>query len=920
MTKDRFSFLSENNTSNFKNVIVLCMIAVALAQFSCDADAHSIDLSGQWSLELDPAASSSELSPDKHLEVSLPGTLNEACVGEPLNMKPEMIREVMLHLQQKHSFVGKASYRKTIEVPFIPEGTRAILKMERIMWKSSVYVDGNLSGSADSLTTPHRYDLTEFLHAGKHELVIEVDNTRQFDLNKADMAHAYTNETQVMWNGILGDFSIEFEVFPELENLKITPICGQIELELESTESLPQGSSLKFTLLDPDSKEVSNHTFPVEAGETFVIPAPDSIRYWDEFSPALYTIKSEVIRGGEVLQSQLNTFGFRNLEIDGKVLKLNGKPIFLRGTLECSIFPLTGHPPLTIEGWEKVYGSAKAYGLNHLRFHSWCPPEAAFEAADKMGIYLQVELPNWNTAFGDDEPSAQFVEAEAERILKAYGNHPSFCLMSMGNELEGDFDRLHQLVAKMKREDKRHLYTTTTFTFQEGHGKHPEAVDDFFITQYTDKGWVRGQGVFDSQYPDFETDYSASVDHLPVPLVTHEIGQYSVYPNLKEIEKYTGVLEPVNFKAIHQDLEQKGLLHLADDYLMASGMLAKILYKEEIERALKTEGISGFQLLDLHDFPGQGTALVGLLDAFWDSKGIVGSDEFRTFCSEVVPLIWMEKAVYRKSEQLSLQCGVANYGQALEQQALLVELLDGDTLLDSKMVERADIPSGATTRLGSVTLNLSDVDTPNCLTIRLSLPGTTIQNSWQIWVYPEISHVGVKSNTLVTRSFRAAVEALGEGRSVIFSPELDNMKGLEGKFVQVFWSPVHFPDQPGTMGLLIDPEHPAFREFPTEFHSNWQWWDLCKKSKTLEFGDLAVSPLIRVVDNFFKNRNLTNLFEAKVGKGKLIFSSIDLISDIEERPEAAQLLESLLNYMQSDAFNPNSTLSYQQLKSLLRGE
>jgi hypothetical protein len=409
-------------------------------------------------------------------------------------------------------------------------------------------------------------------------------------------------------------------------------------------------SRFQFKVKDAKGNLKAEKTFNPNSEGRYILEMPDDIQSWDEFSPVTYTLETNLMSGENVLQTQTSSFGFREVKAEGKNLLINGGPLFLRGTLECAIFPLTGHPPVTVDEWIKLYKSAKAYGLNHIRFHSWCPPKAAFEAADKLGIYLQVEPPNWNTAFGDDPASAEFIEAEAHRIIKAYGNHPSFCFMSLGNEVQGDFKRLQDLVLELKNQDNRHLYTTTSFTFEKGHGLFPEPVDDFFITQYTDSGWVRGQGVFDTQFPNFETDYTHAVEHLPVPLITHEIGQYSVFPNLKEVEKYTGVLDPMNFKAVKNDLEQKGLLHLADDYLMASGQLAKLLYKEEIERALKTNGISGFQLLDLHDFPGQGTALVGLLDAFWDSKGIVDSTEFRTFCSELVPLIWMEKAVYENTE------------------------------------------------------------------------------------------------------------------------------------------------------------------------------------------------------------------------------------------------------------------------------
>jgi hypothetical protein len=324
-------------------------------------------------------------------------------------------------------------------------------------------------------------------------------------------------------------------------------------------------------------------------------------------------------------------------------------------------------------------------------------------------------------------------------------------------------------------------------------------------------------------------------------------------------------------------------------------------------------------LLDLHDFPGQGTALVGLLDAFWDSKGIVDSTEFKTFCSELVPLIWMEKAVYRNTESVSVEFGVANHFQTMNNQPLVLELIDANgQVLQKKEITAVEIKKGITQKLGTADFSLTDVNEAARLTIRLSLQGTSYHNSWSIWVYPEKVVENMPDDILVTRSFAEAEKALNEGKKVLLNPELNDLNGLEGKFVQVFWSPVHFPNQPGTMGLLIDPKNPSFNSFPTEFHSNWQWWDLCKKSKSLEFGNLPVTPLIRVVDNFFKNRNLTNLFEAKVGKGKLVFSSMDLCDILNDRIVAGQLRYSLLDYMKSAQFNPEKEVEFSELSKLMK--
>lgn len=183
--------------------------------------------------------------------------------------------------------------------------------------------------------------------------------------------------------------------------------------------------------------------------------------------------------------------------------------------------------------------------MNHLRFHSWCPPEAAFNVADEMGFYVQVELPVWSVTLGKDSATVEFLRAEAKRISKEYGNHPSFCFWSIGNELQYDFNILASMLGEMKATDDRHLYTTTSFTFEKGHGDWPENQDDFFVTQWTKKGWVRGQGVFNQELPSFDKDFRASIEGMEVPLVTHEVGQYSVYPDLTEIPKYTGTLMPL---------------------------------------------------------------------------------------------------------------------------------------------------------------------------------------------------------------------------------------------------------------------------------------------------------------------------------------------------------------------------------------
>lgn len=157
------------------------------------------------------------------------------------------------------------------------------------------------------------------------------------------------------------------------------------------------------------------------------------------------------MNAGSVKTERSTKFGMREFSRNQSDLLLNGNKVFLRGTLECCIFPLTGRPPMEPEGWKKVFLTAREWGLNHLRFHSWCPPEAAFQVADSLGFYLQVELPLWSVKVGEDSHTNDFLYAEADRILAEYGNHPSFCFFSLGNELQPDFEFLSRLLKHTKR-------------------------------------------------------------------------------------------------------------------------------------------------------------------------------------------------------------------------------------------------------------------------------------------------------------------------------------------------------------------------------------------------------------------------------------------------------------------------------------
>lgn len=898
-------------------------ITVVLSATSCKQTVNEIDLSGQWEVALDSLNKGIREEWYKKSfsdRITLPGTLTDADYGTPCSLEPTMEKETFLNLKAKFSYLGPAWYRKEITVPKEWGDKEIFLSLERVIWNSQVWINEKKVDIEDeSLSAPHQFKLTNYIVPGKNTIVIRIDNSKQHEISVKNLAHAYTNDTQTMWNGVLGKMLLSAKNKTYIDDLRLTPDVDNKKVSVSLKLNNNTSGKLIFTVKDPTGKTLPAKIFLIHGNDTVFDYDINSPLLWDEFTPNLYQATATLEVDGQS-DIKAESFGMRKISSKDALLQINNRRLFLRGTLECCIFPLKGYPPTDKAEWEKVFKAARDYGLNHLRFHSWCPPKAAFEVADEMGFYLQVELPLWELNIGQDEPTVNFLYEESARIMKEYGNHPSFCFWSLGNELQGDFKVLDKLLISLKEQDNRHLYTTTSFTFEPGHGSWPEANDELWITQWTKKGWVRGQGIFDDEPASFNKDFSTSIEGLTTPLVTHEIGQYSVFPNLNEIEKYRGNLLPLNFKAVMNDLQSKNRLHLAQDYLMASGKLAVILYKEEIERALKTPGFSGFQLLDLHDFPGQGTALVGIIDAFWESKGLITSEEFRQFCSPVVPLARFDKATYLNSETFEAHIEAANFSnQTLKdiQPEWSLKNSDGKIIARGEL-SKQDVIVGNAIKQGNISVSLNAIKEAQQLTFSVKYKNTNYQNSWNIWVYPQ-TLPSIDSDILYTRSFSEAEKALKQGRKVLLNPQVEDINGLEGKFVQVFWSPVHFPNQPGTMGILCDPSHPSLAYFPTQMHSNWQWWDICKSAKTMELDSLKehMQPIVRMVDNFYKNRNLGLIFEAQTEKGKLLICSSDLDKKLESRPVARQLRYSLLKYMSSDAFNPAEVISFERIKKNL---
>jgi hypothetical protein len=738
-------------------------------------------------------------------------------------------------------------------------------------------------------------------------------------------SHHITPGSGARWNGIIGRIELQIGNRIAIKNLQVYPSVrdkkGVVNIAIENAGKELCNGTLSLTVRKKgESGIVSTQKVECALSDTLQyvkteIPVSNPI-LWDEFNPFLYELEAELIVPGKSPDRKTILFGIRELTAEGSQFLLNGQPLFLRGTLDCGQFPLKADPAMDKETWMHVLQVYKQYGLNHVRFHTWCPPEAAFQAADELGMIFQIEMVS--------PPYSELLS-----VLDTYGNHPSFGLVSLHNERSHtDFTR--QVIEEAKKHDSRRLYCCTSHPWQ------PGCTDDFYVSAWgVDRKrtvgiqWTGGDVVsvtrFNTDAPETSSDYRDAIKGINAPVISHEMGQWAVYPDISEIPKYNGALRNLNYERIMNDLREKGLLDQAADFVQASGQLALLLYKEEVESTLRTPFYGGFQLLDLHDFQGQGISTVGIINAFWESKGLITPERFREFCSSSVPLFRMDKRIWTQGETFEGQVELAYFGPVVKKNLQVrwhVCNDRGEVLISGKPGKKVRLEGRGLIPLEKISVPLNQLPSPAKLQIVIELPEVNALNRWDFWVYPETVDTSVPADIRVFTGWGNDVEkALENGQKVLLFPWPEDLPGARaGCFTTIFWnSLMKWHQKSHTMGILCDPAHPVFSTFPTDSYSNWQWWDLAMHSRAmaLDRTPVRMKPLVQVVDNFVTNQKLGYLFECKAGKGKLMVCSMDIYSGLEKRPVARQFRQSLLQYMASEKFNPKEEINVTLIKEWL---
>ncbi len=950
------------------------LIPLLIFAYILPSAAQTIDLSGQWQFRIDRDgkgeseawyAATTPFDDTILLPASMPQRLkgddisvNTRWVGSLYDssyfFNPYMKRyrnpgkdmKLQFFLTPDKHYVGKAWYKKTITLPDSADLPMYALYLERPHITTQVWVNGEkVDRMQKSLSVPHVFYLYGMLNPGENTIAICVDNDPE-TVKVGQDSHSITDQTQGDWNGIVGKMELRpfnaldyVAVYPDIDNRR-----ANVHVEMLDCKSGKKATlTLKATAFNTDKTHaVSSKPVQIILSDDKVVSSDvaldmgDGMLLWDEFHPQLYRLEVCLTTADGRTYSKETVFGMRKIEIRDKMFYVNGRQIQLRGTVENCNFPNTGYPPMDVDSWLRVFNRCKAYGLNHVRFHSYCPPEAAFLAADMVGMYIQPEGPSWpnhGVKLGRGEPIDTYLMDESLAIVDEYGNHPSFTFFAFGNEPAGNWVKWStDHVAQMKQHDPRHLYCG--FSVGGGWAWQPGS-------EYAVKAGARGLNEWSKRAPESIVNFEKNITTyngkdmpntpITMPFVSHETGQWCAFPNFDEIPKYTGVNKAKNFEIFRDLLRDNGMESRAHDFMMASGKLQAICYKAEIERTMRTPRYAGFQLLALNDYSGQGTALVGLTDVFFDDKGYMTSEEFREFCSPIVPLAKMPKFTYKSDETFVADVELNQFSDAAMKNVNIhwsltpapktqggIMLLNQPAPLAEGDFDARDFPVGGNIPIGRISVPLSEVEEASRYTLSVSIPGTEVRNHWDIWVYPTQLTTKVKyekkswipKGIYVTDSLDAkAIKTLNKGGKVLICAggKVTYGKEVVQQFTPVFWNTSWFKMRPPhTTGILVDNAHPIFDLFPTDYHSDLQWWELVNRAQVMQFTDFPTDfqPLVQSIDTWFVSRKIGMLFEAKVGKGKLVMTTMDITNNLDKRIVARQMRESILSYMQSDKFAP----------------
>ena len=776
----------------------------------------------------------------------------------------------------------------------------------------SVWINGNYIGEHKGYSSDFSLKFNKnLLLDGENSITLAVSNLRLKGYKDKPISGCTSRAANECTGGIYGNVELRFYK----DGLKGVRV--KTSKDLNSFEISTLGAEDKTrTIQILDNKSVLYEAV-IKDGQKELKISTDGFEFWSPDNPKLYTVKATT-------ENQVITkkFGIRSLAVakDGIHLTLNGKPFFFRGICEHGYYPFTVHPPRDLEYYKKGLKKLKKLGFNAVRFHTWIPMPEYMQAADELGMLLEVETPN-NTTY------EEWVD-----IVRYTSNYTSVVMYSSGNEMIIDEDYIEHLrkCSKLVHENTDSLFSPMSAMrgieyFDYGKDK----VDKPFphnpvrlktLKEFCDvfNSYSVGRTSYWSERGEYKLiDERNSI--YKMPLLSHEICINGTYIDLSLKDRYKGtrIGKTKLYSSVEEHLEDKGLLDRAPLYFKNSVEWQKLLRKHCFETVRRSKTFTGYDFLgDIDHHWHTFGYCVGMMNEFYELKAGETEQNVLRYNNGVVLLADLPQSLnFETGSKINIPLLVSNYEEEIEDVLFTVRITSNKKVLFRDRISIRSIENGCISELYNINYDLPKSDKPYSLKITATLNGGNIdvENEWGIYAFPrervEDNLDGVVYDDI---SYEELNEKLINGEKVLLFGN--------GPFVKVNTSfQIALAGRTeGHLATVIN-DHPLMRDFPHEGYCGWQFRNILAGgySAALDLVEIPYKPIIEIASSYKYARREAVLFEYSVDKGKLLVCTLNLSSD---DVGAKWLKNRIISYFNSEEFNPQISLTNEQFNKLCHGK
>lgn len=889
---------------------------------------RAVSLSGAWRVDYRPAGDlpkTEPASPEFLLREAVPGYWEERgdefrfapfFAGLQLNPEYGMQRYPMAGRPPDMALPtvrGAFTYQRTVELREI--GGQAEFFCGGVQNAAEVFINGRAVGRQEGYGVPFSFPIPEgVLTAGENRVTMVVSNLPLKGYAGGLVSGLTNRAANEGTGGVTGEVEIRFYAgelrdvcvisSPDADGITIRPV-------FTGGGSLPYRYEICAGRGGPQRSEV-----PLASGEAtgeISVPLPGAER-WSPENPVLHTL---VIRSSG--QELRRSFGLRRLtaaqnpEGDGRIF-LNGEPIFLRGVTEHCYFPVTVHPTDDPAYYRRNVRLYKSLGFNFIRFHTWVPDEAYLDAADTLGILVQIECPN-------NAPASFW-----KQIVTTCRRHPSVVIFCAGNELMLDDDRVAFLegLAAVVHQESDACFSPMSAMRGVEYMCTPENSGTDMVEKpfWHNPARMKKLAGFCNLFNSYNlgllsyTSLNGTPEKLDenrkayggVPCLSHEICISGTYCDLSLLPRYRGtrIGETAFLSSVEEHLAAQGLLARAPLFYRNSCEWQRRIRKHCFETARATRALSGYDFLgDIDTHWHTFGYHVGMMNEFYEMKPGETPENVRRYNGETVLLAGLgTRFSFTAGEEIPYRVSVSHYGKPLSDATLTVRLFEGERTVFSRTLRTGALPAGEITDLPTPPLCLPATQTPCAYRLSITLEGGALfaENEWEIYAFPAVSEPCKNENLLVateigpeelTAALRAGSDVLLLGSAPFTAQKTSFQIALAGR-------------TDGNLATVIA-DHPALEGLPHAGFCGWQFRYLLEGGSATVFpAGVPFDPIVEVAANYKYAYRQAALYEYRVGAGRLLVCTL---SFREWDPAAAWLRNRLIEYAQSPDFAPRCTLT-----------